>query len=1400
MIALADGGRTLTGIEEVRFQKHLADCDACKALTREPRDDQMRWIARLPDDAFEDPDLLVLPTIDPIVFAKGAELAAGGMGRITRVRDRRLGRDVALKEVLDGELQRRFEREVMITARLQHPAIVPIYEAGTWPDGSAFYTMRLVAGGTLTDAIDKTTTLEQRLALMPHVLAVTEALAYAHSHRVVHRDLKPSNVLVGEFGETVVIDWGLAKQLDDPDGDEPWRAHDHARADLTRVGSVVGTPCYIAPEQAAGSAVDERADVYSLGALLYHLLAGDPPYWDSIAHDADRLIAAACDSAPTPLATRSPRAPADLRAIAERAMARDPAARYPTAKEMADELRRFAAGQLLVSREYRLRDLLARWIRRYRTAVIIGTIAAVVVAGIGAAALVRVARSQQAERVALVDAQQQRETADARFAALLEEQGREQVLAGERGRALVYLAEAYRRGRDDLALHHLIADASRDLELADATIGPLDSSIAAFGFADDGRIVTIASDTGSAAIAVWDGAKQVSGHPISGSVSSAWLTADTRHALVELDDAKLAMYDTATGAMSWSSDLGSADFQIALDPTGGVVAVGRDGKPDHGTLELRDADTGAIRATVPTDGALATIVFSPDGSEVAAGSWSGTVTIWDSSTGHRLGTTRNSPLVERPVTALVFADDFTVVMGGEQNGTTLWMFPAEVSSLPPISMVGGSTALAVNSTHTQIATGDTNGTVRLWASDGKLIGEAHDLRGSVVELAFSPDDRALIGGGRDRHAFVWDTQALAVRSSLDAYRGTEGHLMSTVGAAAHGVAWSHDGTRLATVGHLEHEVHVWRVPRGDRVAKLDSDASTIAGPLVVTATVDSVGVYDAGTGAARRHLARSASSSALTVQASRDGARVLVSDPDHVTVYDVASGATLAELAGSIDDTRIESTLSRDGRFVMQTASSQPLRVFDAATGHLVRGIALPDVLLDAALAPDGSSVATFTSSNGVVLWNVATGAAVHVPETDRLVASASFDPTGRRLVLSGAEDIVVVEVPTGTVVATQHHRTFVSALRFDDGGHRFATWSRDRTVEVWNLETHALLLSVDEVPDQSFALSGDGARLATESLGGTMRSGMSRARACSRPSAATARSARWRGARMARACSCKPRARPAAIASRRSGTSTSIPARRRRSASSRRARPAGHSSTARSSLRKRHCLSRRLRRDHDDLARGVVDAHVIATRRDLEQLGDAGFARLALERGVDRVVDRAGIGRRERDDVAVHAGDVDGQRDRIGGHRERHADARMRDDRDALRSQRVRPEDRDLVVARRQRLERERARGVDVRVVVRAVVTDRRRDREPLARRHVRDRPVERAGLLDHELDGHVVIGELARGRDAAAAGERCADVLAVDLRGQPGELELAVAIAARAGLAEQRRAQRRAVGLGVR
>lgn len=318
-----------------------------------------------------------------------AEHGRGGLGRVYRARDHRLERSIALKELLPGAsrtAETRFVREALITARLEHPGIVPVYEAGRWANGKPFYAMKLVSGKPLKDLIVGAGSLHERLALLPHVIAVADAMAYAHDRGVVHRDLKPANVIVGEFGETVVVDWGLAKRVGDSHDGEPDAGEALAdQLDVTRVGDVVGTPAYMAPEQAAGRPVTERADVYALGAILYQVLAGKPPFFEAGNSDVVALVR---ERAPAPVAEVDGHIPNELAAIVGRAMQRRPDDRYPNASAFADELRRFQRGQIVGAYRYSPRELAWRWVAGHRTA-----LAAVVMVGLLVAAVAGLRRS-----------------------------------------------------------------------------------------------------------------------------------------------------------------------------------------------------------------------------------------------------------------------------------------------------------------------------------------------------------------------------------------------------------------------------------------------------------------------------------------------------------------------------------------------------------------------------------------------------------------------------------------------------------------------------------------------------------------------------------------------------------------------------------------------------------------------------------------------------------------------------------------------------------------------------------------------------------------------------------------------------------------------------------------------
>jgi serine/threonine protein kinase/WD40 repeat protein len=285
-----------------------------------------------------------------------AEHGRGGLGRVSRAHDRELCRDVAIKELISGgqRNEARFLREALITARLEHPSIVPIHGAGRWPDGTPFYAMKLVSGRPLRDLIAERTTVDQRIRLLHHVIAVADAIAYAHGRNIIHRDLKPANVIVGEFGETIVIDWGLAKELstvDEPaiDGVQGRIMH----GELTVAGAVLGTPTYMAPEQERGEAVDQRADVFAIGAMLWELssLHKVPP--TNLRQRHHLLRRAGIDN--------------DLSVIIDKALDPDPSRRYVDAGALAADLKAFKSGTRISARSYSLLAMLLHWTRRHRT-------------------------------------------------------------------------------------------------------------------------------------------------------------------------------------------------------------------------------------------------------------------------------------------------------------------------------------------------------------------------------------------------------------------------------------------------------------------------------------------------------------------------------------------------------------------------------------------------------------------------------------------------------------------------------------------------------------------------------------------------------------------------------------------------------------------------------------------------------------------------------------------------------------------------------------------------------------------------------------------------------------------------------------------------------------------------
>ncbi len=354
------------------------------------------------------------PAMPPARYELGQEIARGGMGRVVEATDTTLGRVVALKEALalDGEALRRFQREIKITARLEHPSIVPVHDAGEGANGAPFYVMRKVSGLPLEELVKVAATLNDRLALVPHIVAASQAIAHAHERQIVHRDIKPSNILVGDLGETIVIDWGLAKvigetdELSAPPGTAPIGSFESIK---TRAGIVFGTPGFMAPEQLRGNPVDPRCDVYALGATLYHLLSRKPPHH---AKTADEMMRAAVNAPPPPIGELVTGVPPELSTIIDKALAYLPENRYQDARELAEDLNRFLTGQLVASHHYSPREKLRRFIRKNKVPVGIAIAATAALLVGGVIAYVRVANERDRADESAVIARKEKQIAE----------------------------------------------------------------------------------------------------------------------------------------------------------------------------------------------------------------------------------------------------------------------------------------------------------------------------------------------------------------------------------------------------------------------------------------------------------------------------------------------------------------------------------------------------------------------------------------------------------------------------------------------------------------------------------------------------------------------------------------------------------------------------------------------------------------------------------------------------------------------------------------------------------------------------------------------------------------------------------------------------------------------------
>ncbi len=1039
---------------------------------------------------------VVLPRVERSCYDILGEHGRGGLGRILRARDRRTGRIVAIKEMLHGtpDAAARFAREAMVTANLQHPAIVPVYEVGSWPNGQPFYAMKLVSGHSLEQAIRDARTASDRTALLPHVIQVADALAYAHDQGIVHRDLKPANVLVGDYGETVVIDWGLAKHVDAP-SDAFGPANDGrgklgvASASQTAAGAVLGTPIYMAPEQARGESVGASADVYAIGALLYHVLGGVPPYHG--ARSATEVVERVVAGPPRSLRELAPALPVELVAIVERAMAHAAIERYPTARVLAEELGRFRAGQLVRAHSYTVPQLITRWVRRHRATVMVasGALIALIVIGIVAITNVVTARdtaevARGEAEVARADAEMRRHEADSRLIALHTELGRLELVAHQPGRALPYLIDAYQHDPASSLIRLLVgrAAAALPVELAYAH----DATTLRFASSDDGSIVVARSPAATAQ--VWN----VTNHrrlAVPGSVAIAHggsrLASWSGSSLRLLDPAGHVLVETSVAPDSVdSAELAADDRSVVISTAAGVVSVRR-----IDTLgELHHFETGSEGYAALDPTARTLVVLSNDGA----------LQLWRVGDGRRVATVAHAHTPARKW-LVAFARDGNTAATTNGVEFRVWDLAtgarklAQDRALQQLSLSGDGARLATLDAEcvvwevatgkpiTKIALDPTSQHAMDLSPDGTRVVTASNA-GPVVEWDAATGARLASFAGH--HAFVTSVQfigdgryiASATTSNIVVWRAALPDVVRTIDHAPRAFHAAYlDDTRIVTVGEGAGG-RIIDSTTGQLVAALPHTgaphyiAPSPDGRLFATVGADAVRIWKRDGTLLRalpghRDVVR-------RVDWSPDGTRIATAGVDRtVRVWRVTDGAQLLEIALPAPANTVR--WSSDGARLLVGMEAARATLRDAATGAEIAAIELPDgESLEIRLSPDRERAVIVSAAKTAPIISVHDGKPLFEVSHATHILGATWSPDGSTLVTGAADGNVRTWSKDGTLrTSIQTAGNAVVGLAVSPDNRILATGGEDGIVRLWDLATGRLLATLDQEQAMAFTV-----------------------------------------------------------------------------------------------------------------------------------------------------------------------------------------------------------------------------------------------------------------------------------------------------------------------------------------
>ncbi|HEY5911088.1 MAG TPA: protein kinase [Verrucomicrobiae bacterium] len=950
------------------------------------------------------------------------ELGRGGMGVIYRAQQLSLNRAVALKMILAGplgsaEFGRRMRVEAEAAAGLDHPNIVPIYEVGEH-EGQPFYTMRLVEGTNLAQALKQGPFEPRRAAEL--MATVARAIQHAHERGVLHRDLKPSNILLDLHDQPHVTDFGLAKIV-------------HADSTLTLSQAGLGTPSYMAPEQAAGGSrnLTTAADVYSLGAILYELLTNRPLFH---AETPLQVLQQVVDRQPEPPSRINPRIDLDLETICLKCLEKEPPQRYSSAAELADELGRYLRTEPIQARPIGLMGKGWRWCRRKPALAGMGAAALALVLIVSAIALWRVGRSRQQERretyyssVALAD----------KF-----------IQEGATDRAMELLLQCPEEFRH-WEWGYLVAQCHQDILTIDGPTNrlpdPAYSYIKDLSFDAMGRhLVAYGADR---RIKVWDAftGRELPGTKATNMSGTSWALHPTRPSL-------------AVGM--------SKGVVRCLD-----LEVGR----ELAVLSPRGASETGVTGTRPGNEEVTGVAYSPDGSAVAAATVSGCVSLWESQSGRErwcVSIPARSPEVRFTTDGkrLIVKGHLVVWRLNPTTGSTLKSEQLDPLKYWEIFVSPDGNFVITFSAAGELELRDAEGTPRRL---GTMMGDHADLSRRAF---FSSDSRLFCTGGD--------------RGTARVFRAPSGEEVLSIPDRVHSASFSPDGGRLVILT-ADRSVQVWDLERRAKAMTLRGHLMVVEcaafspdGSRVATADLN--GVVKIWPGSPGRsawvngpwpHCFKSSPDGRLVVGNCLVG---------RMKVWDPETGHLLRTIRSRCDKP-IQSDLSPDGKLMVTAALDPVARVWEVATGNLVETyLGHTNGLVCVRFSHDGRFLATSDNAGGVRLWDVGSHSPRLSLETGMPCAwGIEFDaPCDRAVVTGWGGHALVWNLKSGLVEHRLGESVGTAASFFSPDGQTLAVTTMDGGILVYETTTWKLkqVLKSRGRGTSSLGFSPDGRRMAVPS------------------------------------------------------------------------------------------------------------------------------------------------------------------------------------------------------------------------------------------------------------------------------------------------------------------------------